>query len=180
MILVVSGPSGSGKTTIAKSLSSKYGFKFLSGGQIFRNKAQSLGIDLLSLNKQAERDFDIDRMVDREILMEARKSNVVIESHIAGWILAGESTLSIYLWAPLEERARRIASRDNITYEQALLSILSREQSHYFRFWKYYGIDIQDTSLYDLVINTSKLSPDNVLKTIAQFLDSYIQSTPWK
>ncbi|MCY0850490.1 (d)CMP kinase [Sulfuracidifex metallicus] len=180
MILVVSGPSGSGKTTVAKSLSVKYGLRFVSGGQIFREKASSMGMDLLSLNKEAEKDFDIDKVIDKEILNQAKMSNVVIESHIAGWILAGESTVSIYLWAPLDERARRISKRDGISYDNALLSILEREQSHYYRFWKYYGIDIQDLSLYDLVINTSKLSPEKVLGLIEYFLDSYIQLSPRK
>ncbi|AWR99389.1 (d)CMP kinase [Metallosphaera hakonensis] len=180
MILVVSGPSGSGKTTVAKSLANKYGLRFVSGGQIFREKATVLGKDLVSLNKEAERDFDIDRIIDQEILNQAKGANVVIESHIAGWILADESTVSVYLWAPLEERAKRISQRDQIPYDKALMTILEREQSHYYRFWKYYGIDIQDTSLYDLVINTSKLTPDKVLGIIEYFLDSYIRLTPGK
>ncbi|MEM0288494.1 MAG: AAA family ATPase [Metallosphaera sp.] len=173
MIIVVSGPSGSGKTTIARSISAKYGFKFVSGGSIFREKANLKGVDILQFNKEAEKDFYIDKVIDKEILRQANEDNVVIESHIAGWILVNKSSISIYLWAPLEERARRISKRDGITYQDALLSIIKREQSHYYRFWKYYGIDIQDTSLYDLVINTSKLTQEGVLQLIDIFLNLY-------
>ena len=34
----------------------------------------------------------------------------------------------------------------------------------------YYGIDIEDKSVYDLVINTDNLDPDQVLSTILKSL----------
>lgn len=176
MIIVISGPSGSGKTTVAKSLALKYGLKFVSAGQIFREMARSQGIDVISLNREAENSFDIDKAIDQEIIRQASKSNVVIESHIAGWLLAGKSDLSVYLWAPIEERARRISIRDGLSYEDAMRSVIEREQSHYLRFWRYYGIDIQDLSVYDLVINTTKLFPEGVVKTIESFLAQNIRT----
>ena len=34
----------------------------------------------------------------------------------------------------------------------------------------YYGIDIEDKSVYDLVVNTDELDPDQVLDTILEAL----------
>ncbi|AWR97307.1 AAA family ATPase [Acidianus sulfidivorans JP7] len=177
MIIVISGPSGSGKTTVAKNLSKKYNLDFVSAGNIFREFAEKSGKDLITMNKDAEKNFDIDKLIDSKILEKAKKGNVVIESHIAGWLLKDIADFSIYLWAPLEVRAMRISSRDKLSYEDALMKIIEREQSHYFRFWKYYGIDLFDLTPFDIVINTSKISVENTICVISKFIDNYIKKS---
>ncbi|ARM75949.1 (d)CMP kinase [Acidianus manzaensis] len=173
MIIVVSGPSGSGKTTIAKSLSEKYNLRFISAGTLFRDLAKKSGKDLISMNKDAEKSFDVDKLIDTRILEESRKGNAVIESHIAGWLLKDIADLSVYLWAPLEVRAKRISNRDNLSYNDALLKIIEREESHYFRFWKYYGIDLFDLTPFDIVLNTSKISVNDIICIITKYLDNF-------
>lgn len=175
MIIVISGPSGSGKTTIAKRLSQRYNLRFVSAGLLFRSLAEKYGKDLISMNKDAEKSFEVDKIIDSMILEEAKKGNVVIESHIGGWLLKGVADFLIYLWAPIDIRAKRIAMRDNLTYEEALLKIMEREQSHYVRFLKYYGIDLFDLTPYDIVINTSKLDIEKVFYIIINYLDNVIQ-----
>ncbi|BDC19355.1 (d)CMP kinase [Acidianus sp. HS-5] len=170
MIIVISGPSGSGKTTVAKILSDKLKLRFVSAGQLFREMAANSGKDIIEMNKSAEKKFDIDRLIDKRILDEAEKGNVIIESHIAGWLLSGISDYTIYLWANIEERAKRISIRDKISYEEALIKIMEREQSHYFRFWKYYGIDLLDLTPFDIVINTSNLDISRIVNIILTYI----------
>ena len=167
MIIVISGPPGSGKSTIGKKLSKKFSLKYVSAGQIFRELAQKEGLSLIDLNKKAEKDFDIDKKIDQEIFRIATtEKDVIIESHIGGWLLKNIADLTVYLNASIETRAKRIAIRDNISFYEALDQIIKREESHYKRFLSYYGIDMTDLSVFDLVINSDFISPDDVVRII--------------
>ena len=167
MIIVISGPPGSGKSTVGKRLSEKFSLKYISAGQIFRYLAQKEGLSLLDLNQKAEKVFEIDKKIDQEIFRIATtEKNIIIESHIGGWLLKNIADFSVYLNASIETRAKRIAMRDNISYYEALDQIIKREESHFKRFLFYYGIDITDLSVFDLVINSDFISPDDVAKII--------------
>ncbi|MGC9105717.1 MAG: (d)CMP kinase [Thermoprotei archaeon] len=173
MLIVVSGPPGSGKTTIAKRISSAYKIEFVSSGSIFRDLAEEMGLDVISLNKLAEADFSIDSLIDSKIIEVSKtKQEAVIESHIAAWILRNsrKDLISIYLTAPLEERAKRISLRDNKTVERSTKEIIEREFIHRKRFYEYYGVDITDLSVFDLTINTLGLSPDEIFGIIDMFI----------
>ncbi len=175
MIITISGPPGSGKTSVAKVVAKNLSAELLSAGLLFRNIAKDLGLNVIELNKRAENDFSIDSKVDRMILekvsgAKAEKRNVVVESHIAGWLLKEYADVSIYLNAPVKERARRISIRDNVNIDEALLEIFRREFSHYIRFMRYYGIDITDISSFDLSLNSSLMTPEEIAKIIQDFI----------
>jgi len=103
--------------------------------------------------------------------------NLIIESHIAGWLFKQLVDLTVYLNAPLEIRAKRISLRDGISEDDALVQIMKRERSHKERFLRYYGIDIFDLTNFDLVINTQYLKPNDVADLIITFIKK-IQQTP--
>ncbi|AHC50976.1 cytidylate kinase [Sulfolobus acidocaldarius SUSAZ] len=167
MKIIISGPPGSGKSSVAKILSSKLSIKYVSAGLIFRDLAKRMNIDIVKLNKLAEDDFEIDKKIDLEMFKLIKsQDNVIIESHIGGWLFHNLSDLSIYLRAPLDVRTKRIASRDHISEDEAIIQIIKRERSHRERFLRYYGIDILDLSVFDLVINTSYLLPEDVADII--------------
>ncbi|TRN01782.1 cytidylate kinase [Sulfolobus sp. E1] len=171
MIIVISGPAGSGKTSVASRLAKSLSFKLVSAGNLFREIAKEKDMDVISLNRVAESDFEIDKSVDRRIYEYLlSEKDLVIESHIAGWLFREYANVTIYLWAPLKVRATRISMRDNIPYNEALIQIIRREYMHYRRFKKFYGIDINNLSVFDLVINTNNMSLDNVVKVILTYL----------
>lgn len=171
MIIAISGPPGSGKTTIGKELASRLSFDFISGGLVFRELAKKNGVSVMDLNRMAESDPKIDREIDNMLVVMAKEAkNAVVESHLAGWLLRDMSDITIYVWAPLEVRAQRIAKRDGISYGEALDQIIQREWSHYTRFLRYYGFDITDLSFYDFVINSGFLSVDDTVKIILEYI----------
>ncbi|MEM0105638.1 MAG: AAA family ATPase [Zestosphaera sp.] len=164
LVIAVSGAPGSGKSTLARRLSEHFGLRLTSSGAMFRSLASQKGLSLSEFSKIAEVDPSIDRLVDEAAIVEASKGCVVIDAHIAGWILKDLAHLRIYLTAPVDVRARRIAERDSKNYEEALHELITREESEARRFSRYYGIDIKDLSVFDLIINTARFNADEVFE----------------
>jgi cytidylate kinase len=176
VVITVSGPPGSGKSTVARKIAELLNLRLVSAGQLFREIAKSRGVDILVLNKQAEQDFSIDRQVDLRSIAEATKGNVIIEGHLTGWIVQ-EADLKIYLNAPIEIRAKRIAERESVGLTQALNETLERELSEKDRFKKIYGLNLDSLNNFDLVVNTSIYELEDLLEMI---LHAILKSKPIK
>jgi len=91
---------------------------------------------------------------------------VVIDGLLTAWMTLNLDTVKIFLTAPEKIRMERISKRDNLPFSEARRVTLLREESEKSRFKKYYNFDLDDYSIYDLVINTSLLSVDSNLKVL--------------
>ncbi len=173
-VIAVSGPPGSGKTTYAKRLAEDLGLEFYSAGGFFRELARRRGLTLLELNRLAATDPSIDLEIDRMTYEVGLKGGAVIEGHLVAWILRDVADVKIYVTAPLEVRVRRIAARDGVPVNVALRETLERERLHRLRFLDYYGVDISDLSIFDLVIDTSKLGIEETYLVIRSFVEKVL------
>lgn len=173
-VIVVSGQPGSGKSTYARRLANDLGLRYYTTGQAFRELSERLGVSLVKLNEMAETDPRIDLEIDRAALREAEKGCVVIDSHLAGWLLREIADVTIYVKASLHERARRIAARDSKPYEEALMEASKREASHWARFLNYYGVDIRDLSGFDLVLDTTRMGVEEAYNIILAFVKNLL------
>ncbi|MUV90206.1 AAA family ATPase [Halapricum sp. CBA1109] len=174
MLITVSGPAGSGKSTLAASLADALDYEHVSGGDIFRELAEERGMTPLELNKQAEEDETIDLDLDRRLRSIARdRDDLVLESRLAGWMAGDYADIKLWLHAPLEIRADRIAQRENKPFEQAREETQERAESEAHRYREYYDIDIDDLSIYDLAVNTARWGPQGVLAVTLHAVDSY-------
>ena len=174
MLITVSGPAGSGKSTLAESLADALDYEHVSGGDIFRALAEERNMTPLELNKQAEDDADIDLDLDRRLRTIAEdRDDVVLESRLAGWMAGDHADLKLWLDAPLAVRADRISQRENKPIEQAKTETQERGESEAQRYEEYYGIDIDDLSIYDLAINTARWGPQGVLSVVLHAVESY-------
>jgi cytidylate kinase len=174
MLITVSGPAGSGKSTLASSLASELAHEHVSGGDIFRDIAAERGLTPLELNRLAEKDDAIDRDLDSRLRSIARnRDSVVLESRLAGWMAGEYADFRVWLDAPLDVRTARIADREGKTVEKARSETEARTQSETLRYEEYYGIDIGDLSIYDLVVNTARWGPDGVISIVVEAIQSY-------
>lgn len=165
VVITVSGPPGSGKSTVAKKIAAQLGLRYVSAGQLFREMAEARGISVVDLNRQAEQDYSIDKEVDNRSLVEAKKGNAVIEGHLTGWVIR-DADLKIYLNAPLEVRAKRIAQRESIPLDEAVRETMERETSEKERFRKIYGFNLDRLNDFDLVIDTSNYELEDLLEVV--------------
>ena len=163
-VIAVSGLPGSGKSTLAKLLAKELRLRYVSSGALFRRLAKERGMTLLEFTKLAEKDYSIDRMIDNEARKEAKKGCVVVDGHIAGWILKDLAHVKVYLYAPREVRVSRIAARDGKSLEDALKEVIERDRSESKRFKEIYGIDVNDLTVFDICINTATFGIEETLR----------------
>jgi len=174
MLITVSGPAGSGKSTLAAELAAELSCEHVSGGDIFRAIADERDLTPLELNRLAEDDDQIDRDLDRRLRSTARENDdLVLESRLAGWMAGEYADLRIWLDAPLAVRAERIADREEKAVDTAREETQARAESEALRYEEYYGIDIDDRSIYDLVVNTARWGPEGVLDLTKQAVEGY-------
>lgn len=175
LVLTVSGKIGAGKTTHAEWLARIYGLRYFSSGLMFRLLAAQQRLSLEDFHKLAEKDLSYDLKVDRMLVEEAKKGNVVLDGHLSGWMAKDVADVKIYVTAPLEVRARRLADRDGRSFEEALREVKLREESNRRRYRELYGINLDDLGVYDIVINTDKWPKESVAKILKTVIDEYIK-----
>jgi len=158
LVVTIGGPHGTGKSTYAKLIAKEFKLRYVSAGQMFRELAKEKGISLEELSKEAGNSPEIDRLIDERSAAEAAKGNVVIEGQLAAWMAKDLAKIRIYLKAPDRVRMERIAHRDHLEYAVARRQTIEREQIQRDRYRRYYGIDIDDLSLYNIIVETGNRS----------------------
>jgi cytidylate kinase len=154
MIITVSGAPGTGTTTLARSLAAELGIRWINSGELFRKIAGEKNVSVRELNRLAERGPEIDYLIDDAQKALAKEGSGVFEGRLSGHLLTAD--LTILLKTDLRLRAERIAKRESKLLEDALQETRSREESEARRYKKYYNIDINDLSVYDLVMDSGR------------------------
>jgi cytidylate kinase len=169
--ITIAGDIGSGKTTVAKRIAGIIGVDPLSIGSIQRELARERGVTTLELNQLAETDIGIDRQIDA-YMQGLTHGDLLVEARL-GWHFVPE-TLKVYLYISDFEAVRRIlgANRIDEVYDQnsALAKIFTRRASEVERFKRYYGVSIDDLENYDLIIDTTFASIDEVVRKVHKYL----------
>ncbi len=170
--ITVSGTPGSGKSTIACMLKERLNIPYIYSGMIFRSLAETHHMSLADFGRYCEQHEEVDRELDDKQLEILRKGNVIVEGRLAGWLayLHKISAFKVMIDADVTIRAQRVVSREQGTVEQQKQEIINREESEWKRYKKYYDIDLRDTSIYDLVIDSSSKNPEEVIEMIISCL----------
>lgn len=126
------------------------------------------GMSLAAFGGHAATEPAVDVELDRRLAARARDGNVVVESRLAGWIAHNEGLdgLRVGLVCNERVRAQRVAGRESISVEQALTENAQREGGERRRYLALYGVDIDDLSIYNLVVDTAALVADDVVERI--------------
>jgi cytidylate kinase len=178
MLLTVSGPAGSGKSTTAAGLADTFDLDHISGGDIFRALAAERGYTPVEFNELAEEEEGIDRDLDCRLYEMARdRDGVVLESRLAGWLAGDHADFRVWLDAPVDVRAVRIADREDKSVGSAREETLRRERSERKRYADLYDVDIADLSIYDVVLNTARWPATDVLAVLRTAVERYDPET---
>jgi cytidylate kinase len=172
VVIAISGLHGAGKTTAARALARKFGLKYVSAGTVFRQMAKEKGMTLDRFSQYVERHPGIDSQIDSRTANVAKKDGVLIDARLSGWMAKG-ADIRILLTAPLELRVKRIARRERRRFKDVLAETESRERSEARRFKRLYGIDVNDYSGFDIMLNTDRWSVkemNRILEIVVEFV----------
>jgi len=170
--ITISGTPGSGKSTIASLLKERLGIPYVYSGLIFRLLAEKHQMDLAEFGRYCEQHDDIDRELDDKQLEILRKGDVILEGRLSGWIafLNDIPACKVLIDADIVVRAQRVVTREEGTVDQRKKEIIHREENEWKRYKRYYNIDLKDTTIYDLVIDSSEKTPEEIVEEIITFL----------
>ncbi|KAF5429978.1 cytidylate kinase [Candidatus Methanomarinus sp.] len=159
MIVTISGPPGSGTSTLSNVITDYFNLAYISSGDMFRAMAKERGVSLEEFGHMAQADPAIDKQIDgHQVEVSKNGDDLLFEGRLSGRFIDAE--LKIMLKTDIKVRARRIAQRENISFEQAMQETLTRQESEAKRYREFYDIDISDLSPYDLVIESSVWNPE--------------------
>jgi cytidylate kinase len=177
MQITVSGLPGSGTTTLSRLLAECYDLELVSSGEIFRKMAKERGMSLAEFGALAERDPSIDLEIDKsqKSIIHSRE-NIILESRLAGHMAQGRpNVIKVWIKAPVLTRVKRIQRREkSVSFDDELKKTVEREKSEAFRYKNYYGIDITDLSIYDIVIDSEKWNQYQTLDILRIAIDALV------
>jgi len=164
MIITISGSPGTGTTTLARKLATELGIRWINSGELFRKVADEKNISVKELNRLAERQPEIDYMIDDAQRALAKEGPGIFEGRLSGHLLNAD--LKILLKTDQKVRAERISQRESKLFEDALHETRIREESEARRYRKYYNVDINDLSVYHLIVDTGKFDEQGTFSIV--------------
>ncbi|MCK4589643.1 MAG: nucleoside monophosphate kinase [Nanoarchaeota archaeon] len=175
MIITISGTPGSGKSTIAKLLAKKLKLKHHSTGDFMRKMAKDRNITLAELSELAESDLSVDQEIDNwSKKLGETEDNFIIDTRLGFYFIP--KAVKIFLDADIKIRVQRIF-KDKRPGETAKTpgemekEITQRQKSESKRYQEYYNVNHYDKTNYDLLIDTSELTPEEITKKTLEYLE---------
>ena len=178
--IIISGFPAVGKTTVAEAIADKLSLKHYSGGDILKSMALEQGYKVsgkdwwdkengMRFLEARLGNYDLDKRLDNYLLEIARKGDAVITSYTLPWL--AKDCIKIWLKGSEDNRAKRMAKRDNISYEEALRIVRKRDQENKRLYYNIYKIRFgEDLQVFDYVINTDELHIDAVIDIVLTIL----------
>lgn len=176
LVVTISGLHGTGKTTYARNLSYLLKLRHMSAGEIFRKLADDRCVNLNRMSKIAQEQSEIDKYIDAKMIEEAEKGSIVLDGLLTAWTIKDKAHVKIYLYAPDDVRFRRIASRDKTSLEEAKKQTLEREEIERERYKRLYNLNMDDLTIYDIIINTDMMPLKTNIKFLTKIINEYVRA----
>lgn len=188
-IITISGKPGSGKSSTADQVAELLGYTRFSSGDMVRSIIKRRGMTLQQFNERALGDHRLDHDIDEELRKLRNASDVVIDSRL-GFYWIPESfkvyldldidVASARIFRDIQENEKRtIEAPSHSTLGEVARNVRSRMETERRRYRALYGVDPYDPNRFDLVINTSRHSPQTVALTIFDHYKQWLISETW-
>ena len=180
-IISLGGELASGKGVVSKILMKKLDFTIYRNGDYFRELGQKMGMDVTSFNIYVEDHPEIDRQIEYGAAEYAKThDNFVIDARL-GWYAVPES-FKVYLKVDIDVAAQRAfndADRKDTesfdTIEEQKQDMIKRANLEKERYFNLYGIRQGDISNYDLIVDTTYKTPEEVADTIIEAYEMWLK-----
>ena len=172
--IVISGWPAVGKTTIAAEIAKEFDFKVYNGGDILKLLAGDRGYSISgndwwdteqAKKFMAERKANLyfDKQVDQKLVEIVRLGKAVITSYTLPWLV--QDAIKFWLKGSQDNRAKRMAKRDNLSLLQAKKIIKIRDDENKNIYRKLYGFNFgKDLNVFDFSLNTDLVNLDSLVE----------------
>ena len=169
MIITITGKPCSGKSSIVKILVEKHGFQKFSVGDMFKAEAKKRGMNAEEFNAYCLTDPSYDFFIDNETARlgkELEGQKIIFDSRLA-WHFVPKS-FKVFTELNEDEMAHLLANSDRVGKEkitdvnEARRSLINRFNLENERYQQIYGVNNLDMSNYDLVLDTSNKTPEEL------------------
>src|SRR6476660_2500051 len=172
--IVISGWPAVGKTTIAAEIGKEFDFKVYNGGDILKLLAGDRGYSISgndwwdteqAKKFMAERKANLyfDKQVDQKLVEIVRLGKAVITSYTLPWLV--QDAIKFWLKGSQDNRAKRMAKRDNLSLLQAKKIIKMRDDENKNIYRKLYGFNFgKDLNVFDFSLNTDLVDLDSLVE----------------
>ena len=186
MHITITGILGSGKSTVAKKLAELYGFEIFSTGAILRAAAAERGMDLLDLNKELNSKLDSDRSMDDlidnttiRVASERKDDKLIFDSRMAWHFVPG--AFKVFVTVDPRVAAERVIKDPRPgepaeDVDELCAELVERSRVEQARFQYLYGVDYYDYKNFDLVVDSSARTPDEVTAIIWEHFNAFWQN----
>jgi cytidylate kinase len=176
--IVISGWPAVGKTTIASSLAEEFDLTPYNGGDILKMLASEKGYatstsrsdwwdtpEAKLFMEERKKDPSFDRLVDKKLEEILRKESAVITSYTLPWLVDDSKIIKFWLKGSQSNRAKRMANRDNISFEEAERIVKMRDEENKKIYYNLYGFTFgENLSVFDYSLNTDCLKLDALIE----------------
>lgn len=180
-IISIAGDLSSGKTTVTRLMQETLGYEIYRNGEYFRKLAAESNMSVTEFNEYVKDHPEIDRQIEQSAKDYAStRENLIIDARL-GWYAVPDS-FKIYLTVDIDEAAKRAFLDPNRKKTENFQSVEEQKQDMIKRFnleneryFELYGVHKEDLNNYDLVLDTTKLKPDEVNKLIIEAYKKWIE-----
>lgn len=182
MIISITGKPGSGKSTIAKKIAAALGYQYYYMGKIRREAARAMNMTITEYNKYGETHPETDKQVDDyQKKLAQTKENFVIDGRMS-WYFIPHSIKIFFevdprvgarrVYKELQKTHHRNEDKEMHSENEVRRSHQNRIKSDKYRYLKYYNIDYTDKKNFDLVLDTTNLTPKQVFNKTMGFINA--------
>lgn len=166
-IITITGDPAAGKGTVTKLLQDELGYEIYRNGQYFRELAKKSNMSVTEFNIHVQSHPEIDIEIERSAEKYAKENDNLIVDARLGWY-AVPNSFKVYLKVDIDVAASRAHCDTNEcrkdtemfeSIEEQKQDMLKRIASENKRYKEVYGINKDDMKNYDLVIDTTDLTP---------------------
>ncbi|MBS1266213.1 MAG: putative adenylate kinase [Candidatus Woesearchaeota archaeon] len=174
MIITISGLPGSGKSTVAKSVAKNLGYKHYSTGDLQRDIATEHDLTITQLGEKEASDDKWDKMIDNKTKeLGEEKDKIVLDTWLGAFFIP--NAVKVYLECDENQRAKRRLTHKRKTesfdsIRETIKDMRQRVETNQDRWINYYDFDILDLSNYDIVIDTTNLTPKQVVDEVLDYV----------
>lgn len=173
MIITIGGAPGSGKGTVGRLLAKRLSYEYTSMGDVWDAARQEKGMTSNEFHEYLHSHPEFDNELDRRQAELGKRDNIIVDSRLGFHFIS--HAFKVYLAVTPEEGARRVfsAHRGEEKYAsaaEAYSELIKRQQHERKQHVQLYGVDSHDKKNFDLVVDTSKLTPEAVVEKIVEKL----------